>query len=131
MKRVFISHPFHNNPKRNRECITAIFLALIKRDIMPISPIHMFSPLNDNVPEERELGLKFCEEMIPLCDAVFMCDIWKDSEGCRREYERSKECGIPVYEILSWRGDKPIFYEEMPEWWGKKEDEIKWPIMKF
>lgn len=122
MYRIFISYPYHSNPKRNKEAITDIFLRLVKFGVMPISPLHMFSPLNDNDPEQRELGLKFCEEIIPTCHAVFFFDEWTKSEGCQKEYAAAKAQHIPVYVILGWRGGKPIFDEDMPEWWGKKEE---------
>lgn len=121
LRRIFVSHPYHSNPKRNKEAIVDIFLRLVKFGVMPISPIHMFSPLNDNDPEQRELGLKFCEELVPMCDAVFFFDEWTKSEDCQREFTAAKANHIPTYEIIGWRDGKPIFFGDKPEWWGKKE----------
>lgn len=122
MHRIFISHPYRNNPKRNRECITAIFLTLINYNVMPISPIHMFSPLNDNEPTERELGLRFCEEMIPLCDEIWFFDEWWESEGCWREMEVARKGKSTIRVVEGWNDTRPVFWPgDEPEWWEREE----------
>ncbi len=58
---------------------------------------HSFLPefLDDNVPEERELGLKFGLDLIKLCKKMYVCgDVI--SNGMRKEIELARSLGIPI-----------------------------------
>lgn len=118
MKKIFISHPYRNDPKHNREAITGIFLRLKDLGILPFSPIHAFTPLNEHVPEEREIALQFCENMIPLCDELWLFGDWQKSDGCQREVAVALEHApeIPIRIITGWEDGSLIFFGESPEW---------------
>jgi hypothetical protein len=37
------------------------------------------------------------EEFLKVCEAVFVCPCWEDSEGVKSEIETAESLGIPVY----------------------------------
>ena len=81
MKRVFISHPYKDDPKGNKKRVDTICRGLAgKDDILPISPLHLFSFMEDD--DNRAEILQVCFRLIDICDEVW---IYGDSEGCRME----------------------------------------------
>lgn len=92
MKRVFVSHPYKNDPEGNKKRADAICKELAeKKDILPISPLHLFSFMVDD--EKREEILQVCFRLIDICDEVW---IYGDSEGCRKEAEYARRVGEVV-----------------------------------
>jgi len=92
MKRVFISHPYKDDPKGNKKRVDTICRELAEKDdILPISPLHLFSFMEDD--DNREEILRVCFRLIDICDEVW---IYGDSEGCRREAQYAKSVGKPV-----------------------------------
>ena len=81
-KRVFVSHPYADNPERNKAKVNVICKNLVKEGYLPISPLHLFSFYEED--EEREDILQFCYDLIDNCDIVH---IYGDSEGCLLEME--------------------------------------------
>ena len=79
-KRVFVSHPYVDNPERNKAKVNIICKNLVKEGYLPISPLHLFSFMDED--GEREEILQFCYELIDNCDIVH---IYGDSEGCLLE----------------------------------------------
>jgi hypothetical protein len=54
MKRVFISHPYKDDPKGNKKRVDTICRELAERDdILPISPLHLFSFMEDDLQREK------------------------------------------------------------------------------
>lgn len=108
MKRVFISHPYKDNPKENKKRVDTICRELAEKDdILPISPIHLFSFMKDD--SNREEILQVCFRLIDICDEVW---IYGDSEGCRKEREYALSRGKKVltkgfcfvHEGILWEG---------------------------
>ena len=97
MKRVFISHPFSSDPEGNRVRVDIICHDLVKQGILPISPLHLFSFMEDDL--QREEILRVCFRLIDICDEVWVCG---DSEGCRKEREYALSQGKRV---IDKRGD--------------------------
>ncbi len=99
MKRAFISHPFRDNPVANRRKIADICrkIAETQPDVMPVSPVHAFSYLDDAI--HRQLAIGYCLELLELCDEVWMYGDWQKSEGCVKEF------------VHAWRLNKPICEE--------------------
>lgn len=89
---VFISHPYKNDPKGNKKRVDTICRELEERDgILPISPLHLFSFMeNDN---KREEILQVYFGLIDIYDEVW---IYGDSEGCRMELEYARSIGKVV-----------------------------------
>ena len=80
VKRVFISHPFSSDPEGNRVRVDIICHDLVKQGILPISPLHLFSFMENDL--QREEILQVCFRLIDICDEVW---VYGDSEGCREE----------------------------------------------
>ena len=92
MKWVFISHPYKDDPKGNKKLVDTICRELAKKDdILPISPLHLFSFTKDD--SNREEILQVCFRLIDICDEVW---IYGDSEGCRMELEYARSIGKVV-----------------------------------
>ena len=92
MKRVFISHPYKDDPERNKKRVDNICRELAERDdILLISPLHLFSFMEND--DNREEILQVCFRLIDICDEVW---IYGDSEGCRKEREYALSIGKSV-----------------------------------
>jgi len=98
MKRVFISHPYKDDPERNKKRVDNICRELAEKgDILPISPLHLFSFMEDD--DSREEILQVCFRLIDICDEVW---VYGDSDGCRKERDYAISRGKKV---LNKRGD--------------------------
>jgi hypothetical protein len=92
MKWVFISHPYKDDPEGNKKRVDTICRELAEKDdILPISPLHLFSCMKDD--SNREEILQVCFRLIDICDEVW---IYGDSEGCRKEREYALSIGKSV-----------------------------------
>ena len=91
MKRVFISHPFSSDLEGNRVRVDIICHDSVKQGILPISPLHLFSFMEDDL--HREEILQVCFRLIDICDEVW---VYGDSEGCRMELEYARSIGKVV-----------------------------------
>ena len=81
MKRVFISHPYKDDPKGNKKRVDTICRGLAEKDdILPISPLHLFSFMDSD--KYREHIMFACFALIDICDEV---RAYGDNEGCREE----------------------------------------------
>ena len=92
MRRVFISHPYKDDPKGNKKRVDTICRGLAEKDdILPISPLHLFSFMEND--DNREEILQVCYRLIDICDEVW---IDGDSEGCEKEREYALSRGKKV-----------------------------------
>lgn len=91
MKKVFISHPYADNPTCNKVKVDRICKEIVKKDtgILPVSPLHLFSFL-DNDNNSTDI-MDVCKHMICFCDEIWM---YGDSKGCIQEYKHAKKLGI-------------------------------------
>ncbi len=96
-KYAFISHPFANNPEGNRKKVDKICKYWVKKGVIPISPLHLFSFYEED--NDRDKILNICYKLIDIVDVVF---VYGDSEGCRLEKEYAKKKGKPIF----------VFYDE-------------------
>jgi len=125
MKRIFISHPFRNDPEGNIKKIRLIEKRLAALGIAYFSPLSNYQALEDTDAKQREFGLRCCEEWIPYCDEIWFFDDWEQSEGCQREYLTALTELIPIYVVAGWKGYSPGFKGAWPEWlkdkWGERQ----------
>jgi hypothetical protein len=92
MRLVFISHPYKDDPKGNKKRVDTICRELARKgDILPISPLHLFSFMEDDL--QRESILQVCFRLIDICDEVW---IYGDSDGCRKESDYALSQGKRV-----------------------------------
>lgn len=64
---------------------------------IPIAPHLYFTQyLDDNVPQERQLGLKFGIELLQECAELWCFGLDSPSEGMRAELDAARKYGVPV-----------------------------------
>lgn len=91
MRKIFVSHPYADCPEKNKKKVNEICRGLITQGYMPISPLHLFSFLdNDNF---REQILQICFDLIDLSDEVW---VYGESEGCNMELEYALLINKPI-----------------------------------
>jgi hypothetical protein len=108
MKRVFISHPYIDDPVLRKTQISEICdgITATHKDIILLSPIHMFSFIkSDDEDRYREAIMEICFELIALADEIWIYHYdptapLKLSEGQIRE----------LYEAI--HKEKPIIFKE-------------------
>src|SRR5690606_16414663 len=100
MKRVYIIHPFQGK-EENLKSINVSCRAVANMGYLPVSPVHAFSFLDDNIPEERKQALKLCQELVKVCDQAWLFGDWEKSEGCKIEIQAAEETGVPVVNMES------------------------------
>ena len=93
--RIFVSHPYADNPEGNVRTATTICQTLVKQGHMPISPLHLFSFYEDD--SEREEIMAICCHLIDCCDELWS---YGDSKGCIQEREYAECIGIPVRQVI-------------------------------
>lgn len=96
MPKVYLSHPYRDNPKENLKSITRICHEVYERhpEVSPISPLHMFSFCTPT--DDQEKILEWCLGVLKDCDEIWLCGHWGRSEGCLRELKYAKELGLIV-----------------------------------
>ena len=97
MKMVYVSHPFSGNEWNNRldARVTCAQLKEEHQDWCIVDPLGMFAWL-DYVKISYEDALKMCIAVLERCDAIYLCQGWNDSRGCRKEREAAKSKGLEV-----------------------------------
>ena len=91
IRRVFISHPFSGDEKENFRKVNNICKSIMSknRDILPISPLHLWSFMEEDGIYRQEI-LLFCFDMISFSDEVRFYKYGELSSGQQRELEYAK-----------------------------------------
>lgn len=125
-KLVYIASPLSGDVEANLHFARQACLNAISQGVTPFAP-HLLYPqmLDDNDPAQRELGMKMGDQMLSLCDELWMCgDIV--SPGMAAERRRADELGIPVRTV----GMEDILYRPPDELnWGKEPEQPPGPSM--
>lgn len=87
MKRVFISHPFASEPGLNRTKVDFICKKIMEEneDIIPISPLHMFSFIVKETSGLRSEILNICAMLIEMSKEVYVYNYGELSAGQKWE----------------------------------------------
>jgi hypothetical protein len=88
---IFVSHPYANDPKGNKKKADEICKYLLKQGHLPLSPLHLFSFMENDT--RRNEIMRICFELIQIADEVW---IFGDSEGCQEEKSYAEFIGKPV-----------------------------------
>lgn len=93
-RRVYVCHPFRDDPVRNMERVRDICAELVADGYLPLAP-HLFLPQILDETTDREVAMKLCLELLDDCDEVrvFGSDI---TDGMREEIARAEARGMPV-----------------------------------
>ncbi len=95
MKRIFISHPLTSEGTiaDNMKKVDAICKEVAAGGDLPVSPLHLFSFIEQETPEQREGIMRMCYHMIEGCDELYS---YGKIGGCRQEAHFARWWGVPV-----------------------------------
>ena len=89
MKKIYIAHPLRGaDREKNVEEVTKICKKVVELfpDVLPVSPIHAFSFLDNCGAEGEKKALELCLETLKNCDEAWFFGEWEGSEGCSVEW---------------------------------------------
>ena len=89
MKLVYIAHPLRGAEReKNVQEVTRICqkVSELFPEVLPISPIHAFSFLDNCGAEGERTALGLCLDMINHCTEAWFFGDWQKSVGCKAEY---------------------------------------------
>ena len=100
-RRIYVCHPFANDPAGNIERVRAISQFLIDDGALPIAP-HLYLPQLVDEASGREQALALCLELLGTCDEV---RVFGDlvTEGMERELREAKRLGLPAHFVREVR----------------------------
>ena len=96
MNKVFISHPYSDNPELRLKQVDYI-CSNLPPNILPISPLHLFSFEDDD--SRREEILQVCFKLIKISDKINIYKYEMLSAGQRKEKRFAKKIG-KKFEII-------------------------------
>lgn len=96
--RVYVAHPYSDDPVGNVRRVRAICRAVVDEGHVPIAP-HLFLPAFVDEATERDLALRICTEFVTCCDALWFYGT-RISPGMEREISAAQAHGIPVVNRL-------------------------------
>lgn len=104
IKTVFISHPFSNNPKKNRELVDKICKDITDKhpNILPISPLHLFGFLEKD-GKYRDKIMEICYLLIALTDETWIY-IYNESKTAGQVDENNFAISLGTKEVKYKRG---------------------------
>lgn len=118
-KLVYIASPLSGDVEANLGFARQACLNAMAQGATPFAP-HLLYPqmLDDNDPAQRELGMRMGNQMLGLCDELWLCgDVI--SPGMARERELAEELDIPVQivstEEILYRPPDDLSWEDGPE----------------
>ncbi|MBK7078522.1 MAG: 3'-5' exonuclease [Myxococcales bacterium] len=100
-RRVYVCHPFANDPAGNIERVRAISQFLIDDGALPIAP-HLYLPQLIDETTGREQALALCLELLATCDEVRVFGELV-TEGMERELREAKRLGLPAHFVREVR----------------------------
>ena len=88
-RKVYVASPYAGNVKANVDAAIRYCRKVIDAGYMPVAS-HLMYPriLNDDDPEERDLGLLFGLALLQICDEVWV--FGRISPGVEQEIEEAK-----------------------------------------
>ena len=94
--KVYICSPYRGDTKKNAAAAIEYCRYAIDKGVIPIAPhIYMTQFLNDDIPEQRELGLQIGLEALADCSEVWVFGDYI-SEGMKQEIVTALEAGQKV-----------------------------------
>lgn len=81
---AFISHPYQDNPEENIKRNDCLCKKIMRKnpEVLPISPLSLFSFISEEEPEIRNDIMNVCFKLIDTCDEFWS---YGKSEGCDME----------------------------------------------
>lgn len=96
LKFVYICSPLRGNIEENIKKANEYCRQEVLKGNCPLAPHCIFTQyLNDNILEERELGIKMGLNLLIRCDEILVCGN-KITEGMAYEIEKALKLGIRI-----------------------------------
>ena len=98
-KIIFVSSPYSGNVSQNRQDAIRYCKQVVDKGCIPFAP-HLLFPqfLNEEEPQDRELGIEFGLTILRRCDEFWMFGN-STSAGMQRELDEAEWIGLPVRKI--------------------------------
>ena len=93
-RRVYVCHPFADDPEGNARGVLEICRALTDSGFLPVAP-QVYLPQFLDEASERDRALSLCLALVGACDEVRVYG-GRITSGMRREIEYAEARGIPV-----------------------------------
>lgn len=97
MKTVYICSPYRGDVERNVTYARAATRDSVLRSEAPFTPHLLYTQfLNDEIPNERRLGMKVGQHFLHMCDFIAVYTDLGTSEGMKQEIAIAEHMGILV-----------------------------------
>jgi hypothetical protein len=95
MKWKYVAHPYGGKPE-NKDKVEQIIKELARENplILYISPMHVIGFLYNDVDYMQ--GMKYCFDLLNMCNELILCEGWENSRGCNLEKKFAETHGIPI-----------------------------------
>ena len=95
MKTAYICSPYSGDTKRNKQYARELTARAIQLGYAPITPhLYITEGLDDNDPEQRELGLNAGIALLSVCDIIIVGIKYGISDGMEREIFKARRAGL-------------------------------------
>ncbi|WP_052755462.1 hypothetical protein [Candidatus Nitrosotenuis cloacae] len=102
-KIIFICHPWRGNGKSHKDAnypeLTkkiCAYLAKNTNDIPLSTGLYLNQFLDDDIEDERNLGIKLGRELMEKCDEVYSYEMHDISQGMKGDLEFAEYLGKPI-----------------------------------
>lgn len=91
---MYICSPYRGNVKRNKEYARELTMKAIENGYLPVT-VHLYitEVVHDEVPEEREFGMKVGTEILEKCQCILIGGRYGISEGMAGEIAKALDTG--------------------------------------
>lgn len=98
---VYIASPYAGDIEKNVAFAKAACRYAAAQGCTPVA-VHLLYPqfLDDQVPKEREAGLKMGMRVLATCDEIWLCGE-RMSAGMKAEEAEAKRLGLPIQRVPS------------------------------
>lgn len=96
MSLIYICSPLRGEIEENIKKANEYSRQTAMQGDCPVAPHCLFTQyLDDNKPQERELGIKMGLELLEHCDELLVCGD-RISDGMKAEIQKADSIGIPI-----------------------------------
>lgn len=109
---VFICSPYAGDVEKNKRLARHLCRKAIESGFAPYAP-HLYLPdiLDDDIPEQRTIGIDCGLAFIGSCNALFYCAPNGITLGMQREIKYAESIGVNVHEITYSPQELEVIYE--------------------
>lgn len=98
-KLVYIASPLSGDVEQNLDFARQACRYAISQDATPFAPHLLYTQmLDDSDPAERQLGIKMGNQMLGLCEELWLCGD-RISAGMEKERKLAESLGVPVKQV--------------------------------